>query len=75
MIKTKAIKTWSDRVNFTLRNKFSWTFKVLKPMSFQGIRPLDPTRTLRRAPGYPTRAGLCGKPRGSVGYARTLFPI
>ena len=26
MIKTEARKTWSDRVNFTLRNKFSWIF-------------------------------------------------
>ena len=40
-------------MNFTLRNRFSWTFKVLKPMSFQGAPPpgpllgelpLDPTR-------------------------------
>ena len=53
MIKTEARKTWSDRVNFTLQNRFSWTFKVLKPMSFQGAEspgpllgelPLDPTR-------------------------------
>ena len=29
-------------VNFTLRNGFSWAFKTLKPMSFQGPRPLDP---------------------------------
>ena len=56
MIKTEARKTWSDRVNFTLRNRFSWTFKVLKPMSFQGAPPpgpllgklpLDPPGTLR----------------------------
>ena len=38
MIKTEARKTWSDCVNFTLQNRFSWTFKVLKPiMSFQGV--------------------------------------
>ena len=34
MIKTEARKTWSE-------TGFSWTFKVLKPMSFQGLRPLD----------------------------------
>ena len=54
MIKTEAIKIWSDHVNFTLQNRFSWTFKVLKPMSFRGLPnapgllpgalPLDPTR-------------------------------
>ena len=26
MIKTEAKQTWSERVNFTLRNRFSWTF-------------------------------------------------
>ena len=29
-------------VNFTLGNGFSWAFKTLKPMSFRGLRPLDP---------------------------------
>ena len=43
MIKTEARKTWSDRVNFTSRNKFSWTFKVLKP--------LTPPGALRQTPG------------------------
>ena len=43
MIKTEARKTWSDRVNFTLRNRVSWTFKLLKPMSFQEAA-LDPIR-------------------------------
>ena len=42
MIKTEARKTWSDRVNFTLQNRFSWTFKVLKPMSFQWAEPPGP---------------------------------
>ena len=30
-------------VNFTLGNGFSWAFKTLKPMSFRGLRPLDPS--------------------------------
>ena len=29
-------------VNFTLGNGLSWAFKTLKPMSFRGLRPLDP---------------------------------
>ena len=29
-------------VNFTLGNRFSWVFKTLKPISFRGLRPLDP---------------------------------
>ena len=29
-------------VNFTLGNGFSWAFKILKPMSFRGLRPLNP---------------------------------
>ena len=29
-------------VNFTLGNGFSWAFKTLKPVSFRGLRPLDP---------------------------------
>ena len=29
-------------VNFTLGNRFSWAFKTLKPISFRGLRPLDP---------------------------------
>ena len=36
MIKTEATQTWSECVNFTLRNRFSLTFKVLKLMSFWG---------------------------------------
>ena len=29
-------------VNFTFLNGVSWAFKTLKPMSFRGLRPLDP---------------------------------
>ena len=29
-------------VNFTVGNGFSWAFKTLKPMSFRGVRPLEP---------------------------------
>ena len=29
-------------VNFTLGNRFSWAFKTIKPISFRGLRPLDP---------------------------------
>ena len=56
-------------VNFTIWNRFSWTFKVLKPMSFRGLRPLDPCQgfcpwTPTRGPKAldPTHAGLRGKP-------------
>ena len=44
MIKTEAGQTWSDRVNFTLRKRFSRTCKVLKLMSFRGLRPCTPAR-------------------------------
>ena len=44
MVKTEARKNWSDCVNFTLRNRFPWTFKVLKPMSFRGSGPWTPVR-------------------------------
>ena len=80
MIKTE---TWSDHVNFTLRNRFSWTFKVLKPMSFRGLGPLDPCQgrcpwtppgALGRAPGsHPCWASR--QAAHSAGYARTLFPF
>ena len=41
MIKTEARKTWSDRENFTLQNKFSWTFKSAKTHELPGAPPLD----------------------------------
>ena len=49
MIKTEARQTWSDRVNFTLRNRFSWTFKVLNSWAFGGSAPCTLTRGV--APG------------------------
>ena len=58
--KSMNIRTWSklmperlgsERGNFTLRNRFSWTFKALKPMSFQGLLPWTPLGALRQAPG------------------------
>ena len=83
MIKTEARKTWSDHVNFTLRNRFSWTFKVLKPMSFRGLCPLalcqgrcpwTPLGALRRAPG-PHPCWASRQAARSAGYARMLFPL
>ena len=56
MIKTEARKAWSDCVNFILRNRLSWTFKVLKPMSFRGLRPLDPTHARLRNKTLAVRA-------------------
>ena len=57
--KSMKVRTWSklrpkrlgsDRVNATLRNMFSRTFKVLKPMSFRGLRPLDSTKGPKSGP-------------------------
>ena len=50
MIKTETRKTWSDRVNFTLRNRFSRTFKVLKPMSWTPARGVAPGPHQARCP-------------------------
>ena len=83
LIKTEARKTWSDGVNFTLQNRFSCTFKVLKPMSFRGLRPLVPCQglcpwtppgALRQAPG-PHPCWASRQAARGAGYVCTLFPI
>ena len=38
----KIENSLQNYVNFTLGNRFSWAFKTLKPISFRGLRPLDP---------------------------------
>ena len=82
MIKTEARKTWSDRVNFTLQNKFSWTFKSVKTHELSGAPPLDHRQgrslrspgalrwTPRPHPCWASRQAAC-----SAGFARKLFPI
>ena len=42
MVALQIENSFRNYVNFTLRNGFSWAFKTLKPMSFRGLRPLDP---------------------------------
>ena len=40
--KLRPKKTWGDRVNLTLQNRFSCTFKVLKTHELPEARPLEP---------------------------------
>ena len=70
MIKTETRKIWSDSCEFYPPKQVFLDFQRLKPLSFQGLRPLDPCQgrcpwtspgALRRALD-PTRAGLHGKP-------------
>ena len=43
LVEMVQIENSFRNVNFTLWNRFSWAFlKTLKPMSFRGLRPLDP---------------------------------
>ena len=48
----------SDRPNFTLWNRFSWTFKVLKPMSFRELRPLESIKGPKSGPWTPPVLGF-----------------
>ena len=43
LVEMVQIENSFRNVDFTLWNRFSWAFlKTLKPMSFRGLRPLDP---------------------------------